>query len=357
MIMFGFYFFLTFWVGNSIIEKFDLTERAFVIFFVLLIAITFYPINNIVLRWLEGKIYPERTRYKKSLQDFVNRMPGFLDARNLLEKLAQWMEETMQISPVKAVPFTNKGDELVSQIHADANVLDKVRAGAIFFWDEMEEAQGAEITSAKELLEKNISITIPMIYGNQLVGILNVGKKRNGEDFTGEDLQIFKEAVNQTAIALKNLELQAEQLEKQRMEKELEMARGIQMQLLPHKMPPIDGMTIYGEAKPCYEVGGDYYDIIPMGDRKTVLAVADVSGKGAGTALLMANLQATLRTAFKMSASLEVVARRINEIVFENTSSTQFITLFVCIWNAETHELEYINAATIPQLLSGLTAS
>ncbi|MCP4213778.1 MAG: serine/threonine-protein phosphatase, partial [bacterium] len=99
------------------------------------------------------------------------------------------------------------------------------------------------------------------------------------------------------------------------------------------------------------EVGGDYYDIIPLEGNRAFLVVADVSGKGAGAALLMSNIQAGLRSMVCFSSSLEDIADGINNIIYSNTSSSQFITLFMGLWDGDNGKMEYVNAGHNPALL------
>lgn len=233
------------------------------------------------------------------------------------------------------------------------SVLAKTKNGTNFFWDEIPE-EASDIIEEEEkswALQKGISITIPMISQGEQVGILSIGKKKNNEDFNGDDLEIFQEAAHHTALAIRNIKLQSANLEKKRLEKELEMARNIQTQLIPRQIPVIEGLQVHGENKPCFEVGGDYFDIIPMDEQKAALVIADVSGKGAGAALLMSNLQASLRMAISVALPLKEIIYKINNSIFENSLPSQFITFFIGVWNQQSRSLQYINAGHTPPFI------
>ena len=88
-----------------------------------------------------------------------------------------------------------------------------------------------------------------MISQGELVGVLNLGKKQNEEDFSSDDLDFLTQASNQTALALQNLSLQSYYIDKKRMDKELEMARNIQRRLMPQEVPQIEGLDVYGEVE------------------------------------------------------------------------------------------------------------
>jgi sigma-B regulation protein RsbU (phosphoserine phosphatase) len=137
------------------------------------------------------------------------------------------------------------------------------------------------------------------------------------------------------------------------MEEELAIARSIQQGFLPRKIPDTPGLKVAAKSVFCLEVAGDYYDVISFKDTGTLLAVGDVAGKGAGAALLMANLQASLRTAAAIGvrSRLGEVVARINNLIFNNTSPDQYITFFAGYYRQEKGILTYVNAGHNPPLL------
>ena len=347
-------FFLSYWI----ISRFRLTDPSFIVLVVLVLSLTFSPLNSWVLRWLEQKLYPEKTKYKSALRELIKRMSTFIEESQILENLSHWISETMGISPIYAVSIDNVGGKTANvplKVHSNRSVLAKVKDGSSFFWDEISDEAGNAIDidedEKKWALNKGISITVPMISRGEQVGVLSIGKKKNKEDFTGDDLEIFQEAAYHTAVALQNIKLQMEHLEKKRIDKELEVARNIQEHLMPRKIPRVKGLQIHGEYEPCFEVGGDYFDIISIDENKTALVIADVSGKGAGAALLMSNLQASLKMAISVSLPLREILFKINNMIVENSPPSQFITFFMGLWDNEAKTLSYINAGHNPPLV------
>ena len=120
---------------------------------------------------------------------------------------------------------------------------------------------------------------------------------------------------------------------------------------MPQSIPAIKGLSLYGENRTCFEVGGDYFDYIPLGEDAVMLVVADVCGKGAGAALLMSNLQAGLKSIAHFNTQPQQIVTRLNSMVYENTSPYQFITLFVGILHGKSGMLQYVNAGHTPGLL------
>jgi sigma-B regulation protein RsbU (phosphoserine phosphatase) len=190
-----------------------------------------------------------------------------------------------------------------------------------------------------------------MISQGELVGVLNLGKKADDEDFSMADIDLITQASTQTALALQNIKLQSVYIEKKRIDKELELARNIQRRLLPRELPIVKGLEVYGESRSCFEVAGDYFDIINIDNDNTVFVVADVSGKGAGAAMIMANLQASIRVGIEISENLSNFVKRINNHVYNHTSSAEFITFFMGIWVPGENALYYVNAGHNPPIL------
>jgi sigma-B regulation protein RsbU (phosphoserine phosphatase) len=154
-------------------------------------------------------------------------------------------------------------------------------------------------------------------------------------------------------VAAENMRLLEENVGKRRLDEQLQMARRIQHGFLPRQIPQTTGLEVAASTRFCLEVAGDYYDIIPLPGGETVLAVGDVSGKGAGAAMLMANLQASLRTAVGVGATLPEVMGRINELIVGNTPPEDYISFFVAVFDPVHRRLTYVNAGHNPPLLRG----
>lgn len=356
--LFAIYLGIAFLMGKWIIQGLALTDNSLIILIILVLSLTFAPLHSRLLRWLEEKLYPEKTKYKSALKEMVKRLPAYIEESQILENLALWLSETMGIQPIYAVSIDRTGGgamKIPLKRNSERSVLAKTKDGSSFFWDEIAEESGVIIDEEERswALNKGISITVPMISGGEQVGVLSIGKKKNQEDFTGDDLEIFQEAAYHTALALQNVKMQMEHLEKKRLDKELEVAREIQNRLVPQQIPDVKGLELHGYYQPCFEVGGDYFDIIPVDEHRSVLVVADVSGKGAGAALLMSNLQASLRMAIAVSLPLDEMVYKINNLICGNSLNTQFITFFIGMWNNSDGTLGYINAGHNPPLVFG----
>ncbi len=146
-----------------------------------------------------------------------------------------------------------------------------------------------------------------------------------------------------------------EQKQRQRLENELAIASEVQNQLFPQKLPAIPGVEIQAICKAARTVSGDYYDFIQLGPTQLAIAIADISGKGISAALLMASLQAALRSQLLAPGSValstaELVAR-LNLHLVRNTAEDRFATFFIAVYDSSTRVLRYTNAGHLPSFL------
>ena len=196
----------------------------------------------------------------------------------------------------------------------------------------------------ERLLQGGFRIAIPLRYQQEIRAYIFIGLPENKSNYQGTDLYFFQTLANQAIIALHNARLFQESLEKERLEREVSLAREIQMNLLPATMPAIPGYQIAGINLPSRTVGGDYYDVIPLENQKLAVAIGDVTGKGVPAAMLMANLQAALHLLIREDIPLPHILEKLNTLFYANTPSDKFVTLFVGILSLPDRAFTYVNA-------------
>ncbi|MEO8513350.1 MAG: SpoIIE family protein phosphatase [Ignavibacteria bacterium] len=352
--MLGVYLFVIFVIVRLSVSFFELRDPSVIIVSVLLLSLTFTPINKRILNWIDETFYPERTKYAEALKKYIQSISGQIESNAMLTQLKLWVQSTLSINPVIAFALGPQLSVNTPFKHNDTeSVIHRIRTGDKFFWDEISERSRITVdeNEIEWVRDNEISVTIPMISQGELIGVLNLGKKQNDDDYSADDLDILTQASAQTALALQNLNLQSYYIDKKRMDKELEMARNIQRRLMPQEIPQVTGLEVYGESRPCFEVAGDYYDIINNEEGNTFMVIADVSGKGAGAAMIMANLQASIRVGLEITEDFSEFIARINNHIFRNTSSSEFITLFIGAWEPKTSSFHYINAGHNPPVM------
>lgn len=207
------------------------------------------------------------------------------------------------------------------------------------------------------LQQSGIRVIVPMRIQNQTKGLLAIGERITKVAFQEEDIEFLSTLGNEAMICLENSRLFEETLQKQRMEEELAIAREIQQKLLPQTCPTLDRYDIAAINVSSRQVSGDYFDCIQLNSEILCLAIADVSGKGTGASLLMANLQATLHALIEANASLPKVAAKINNLIHRNTTYDKFITFFLGFLNVKEHTFTFVNAGHNPPILMGKDGS
>jgi sigma-B regulation protein RsbU (phosphoserine phosphatase) len=184
----------------------------------------------------------------------------------------------------------------------------------------------------------------------KVVGVLQLLNKHDGS-FTAEDVEFLQSLSVHSAIALENARLHRESVERQQMERELNLARDIQRALLPDKPPVLEHYEITVRHQSSRQVGGDYYDFLEAEKDTLLFVVADVEGKGAASALIMSNLQATLHALVMHVHSLEGILYTLNESILQSTRSRKYMTLFMGLLDLDGRGLHYINAGHIPPVV------
>lgn len=166
---------------------------------------------------------------------------------------------------------------------------------------------------------------------------------------TLEELRFIQTLTNMVVMAIENRRMAKEELKRARLKKELEVASEMQKLLFPSDLPSNKLMDISAKYIPRHEVGGDYYDFIPISEHEYMICIADVSGKGISAAMLMANFQATIRTFFTtvyqiQPFNLKFLIEELNKKVMTSAKGEKFITFFIAVYNTKTRRLDYVNA-------------
>jgi len=195
---------------------------------------------------------------------------------------------------------------------------------------------------------------VPITVEREGYGLLVVADKesRHGVGpFLAEDYRALSMFAAQAAIALENAALHRQALEKERLERELELAAEIQRGILPASVPSLGSLEIVGWNRPTQQVGGDYYGFLRLGDGRLGVAVADVTGKGMPAALLVSTLHSALHLLLdRVQLGAELLAR-LNEHIADSSAPNKFITLIVVEVDEESGQIGYLNAGHNPGLL------
>lgn len=201
-------------------------------------------------------------------------------------------------------------------------------------------------------------LAVPLAVDERHVfGLIYADSPTSAVTFSTEHLDILTTLASVASIRVENASLLEARLERERMERELELATEIQQRFQPDGPPTVPGYDFQGISFSCYEIGGDYYDFIERHDGKLMVALGDVSGKGTAAALLMSSLHAAIHGQTAAKTPLLQTVTSVNEYLAENTPANRFVTLFIAELDPVTGELTFINAGHNPPLIGRANGS
>lgn len=194
-------------------------------------------------------------------------------------------------------------------------------------------------------------LIVPMRFRNRVIGVLVVVNRIDGEVFTRENLNLLEGLASQASASAHFISLRETIEEQKRIQHDLELARNIQVSLLPRNIPQVPGFNIAAFNRPALAIGGDYYDVVKIDDAHIGLAVADVSGKGIPGALLMSSCRSILRAQAKGNLDGRAVLCEINRSMTEDMSIDMFVSMLYMILNTETREMSIFRAGHTAPLI------
>jgi sigma-B regulation protein RsbU (phosphoserine phosphatase) len=204
------------------------------------------------------------------------------------------------------------------------------------------------IESSRSALLSQFDVVVPVFHkGSALAYLLVKGVEYDGKYLSQamSYMSFLQTVANMIVVAIENKRMTKVNIGQERFKKELEVASAMQRLLFPEDLPSDHRMDISAKYTPRHEVGGDYYDFIPLGDDEYIICIADVSGKGVSAAMLMANFQATIRLLFEYQKfDMKALIEELNRKVMNSAKGEKFITFFLAHYDATSRRLSYVNA-------------
>ena len=194
-------------------------------------------------------------------------------------------------------------------------------------------------------------LCVPLWHEDRVFGLLYLDSSDPAVQFTVDHLGLVSAAANLAAIKTDNLRLFDAAVARSALDKELALAGEIQAGLLPGESYAFNGLACAGAQVSCEEIGGDYYDFIPCGDDVLTVTIADVTGHGPSSALLMVACKTMLTTLIDMGITLVERVRRLNEYMVHHSAASQFITFFHAEIDIRSNTMSYCNAGHNPPML------
>jgi sigma-B regulation protein RsbU (phosphoserine phosphatase) len=348
-------------------------QKITVIAFGVTAVVTIRRVGERLRTWIDRRFFREAYNAEQVLTDLSEQVRSMVEPKTLLETVALRISETLHVSkvavllggaemyqPAVAMGFGNVSGFVFQRNAGMARVLQREKEPARVFlndgdsWLYREEGIGKE--ERDKLAALHSELLLPLAVRDKLLGFISLGPKKSEEPYTGSDVRLLKSVAAQTGMALENAELMREIAHeiagRERMNREVEIAREVQERLFPQKLPAIAGLDYAGHCRPAAGVGGDYYDFLALPQGHFGMAIGDVSGKGIAAALMMASLQASLRgEATRAPENLAFEVANINRLVYEVSSDNRYATFFYGQYDPATHRFNYVNAGHNPPMV------
>ena len=321
-------------------------------------------------RWLDRRFFREAYNSEVVLSDLSEQVRQLTDRNELFEIILGRISQVLHVSHIaillrgsnvfhlqQALGMEFPAAVVLPEDSAAIQNLLRTNRPATIYRDRPEEWFTDASSEEKAVLRAiNAELLLPMSGRAQLLGLIALGPKKSEEPYTPTDLRTLQSVSAQTGLTLEVVELVrtlAEQAAlRERMNREIEIAREVQQRLFPQTLPNMAGIGLAGMCRPASEVGGDYYDLIEMDNGHLGFAIGDVSGKGISAALIMASLRASLRgLILDDTGDLAGMMQKVNRLVYEASSSSRYATFFFATFNPRTREFRYVNAGHNPPVL------
>ena len=343
---------------------------------ILLIALVlFQPVVSWLEEALEHVFLREKSDHRTLLRHMSGEILTVLDLRALADTVLETLREgvsarttVLLIAPGAHEPVVQGfggGVDLEAIASIPRASLDRLTDGVSILprrdlRDLVAERKenGEEDAGLGPLLKTEPYLLLPLRHAGQFLGLISLGRKITETRYTAEEMSLLETLANQTSVALKNALLYEENLAKSVLEEELAVARRIQQQFLPRRLPEMTRFGIAAMNLPNKQVGGDYYDIVDVGRGSYLITIADVAGKGVPAALLASMVQASVRTQAQDGKPVCEIMDRLNRLVFDATPDDRFATCFLARVSDAGLDLSFSNAGhNYPILLPALGGS
>jgi sigma-B regulation protein RsbU (phosphoserine phosphatase) len=321
--------------------------------------------------WLDRRFFREAYSVDQVLVELSEQARSFTETEPLLQTIIERISQTLHVERI-AVLLRRGHFFRLQYAHGIPNTVDvslaenssTIRALGLSSGPKqvylehpepwLQLAGPAEISVLNQL---EAELLLPLPGRSRLIGVMALGPKLSEEPYSRSDQQLLSSVALQTGLAIENSALVHRLADaaavRQRVDREIEIARQVQERLLPQSYPVVEGLDFAGFSRTAQEVGGDYYDFIALENGRLGIAIGDVSGKGISAALLMASIRAALHgLTFSGTLNLARLMEGLNRIIYDSSTSNRFVTFFFGEYDPATRTLDYVNAGhNAPALL------
>ncbi len=359
----GLYLGIVIGVGKGLLALTGGASQTLTIGATLLVAALFAPMQSWTRRAIDRKFYRERYDAVELLAQFSRDLPSMMERPDILDALIERFTSALQPRSFSILLLSPSGEEFtVVKTMGERPKTPSLRRDESQLIKHLQETRQPFLcyqldAMAQSLSEADIALLraqetvlcVPMLVQERLVGMLNLGFKRSELPYNREDLTLLRTVAGSAAIAVENARLSAQKAEQERMQEELSRARRIQLAILP-EAPLIEGFKIASFCEPATEVGGDYYDYVPLPLQGLGFAIGDATGHGMPAALLVSMAHSCLRATVRKNASVEDVMAAMNAMVYSVGARERYLkmTFAYSIINPNEWHLQLANAGHLP---------
>ncbi len=356
------YFLVIYLLGQGISQAIGTQYQGIIAGIIFIIfALVFQSTKDKFQNFLTAKFYPEQFAYQKILVKFSSDISSVVGLENILDKTYETFTNALKINNFGIMVSGNQNDDLVLVRSTGIRNADLVmnQSAVQSFIEQKKSLSKLPVIEREEfisvckerssiLVENDIYTIIPMTVKSKVVGLLLLGLKHSGAQFSYEDLELLNAVANQAAISIENARLYETEKQKLSIERDLDLARKIQQGLLPGCIPKVNKLDICGQMIPAMQVGGDYYDLIKISDSKLFVVVGDVSGKGLSASLYMAKLQTMIQIACTIDKTPKQILVDINKRLYESLERSWFVTMTLALFDSSTNTVKFCRAGHMP---------
>ncbi len=314
--------------------------------------------------WIDRRFFRDAYNAEQILSDLSDEVRTIVEIGPLLEVVAGRIASSLHVRKVAVLLKENEiyrpslalGFEQVPEVAltADAAIIQILKSEKqptrVYADDPNSWLNRPGVTNEEQrqvsLLKPEL--LLPLSAKNELLGFMSLGQKLSEAPFSSTDLRLLRSVGAQTGLALEVARLTdaigQEIASRERLNRELEIAREVQEHLFPQRLPVVAGLDYSALCRPAREVGGDYYDFLELPGGKFGVAIGDVSGKGIGAALMMASLSASLRGQASIAETLPHLVGTVNNLVYQASSVNRYATFFYSEFDPVTLQLAFVNA-------------
>jgi phosphoserine phosphatase RsbU/P len=262
------------------------------------------------------------------------------------------VRKAFKFRPQKRTSFTRTVPEDEVPTSISRSIVDYVlgQKKAVLSQDAGEDKNLSGSASIADLKIRSVMCVPLLTPDNMALGILQLDTS-DRRQFNEDDLDVLLAVASQAAISIQNASMYESLLERERLNRELKLAEQVQKRFLPQAVPTVPGYEFFAHYQPTYEVGGDYYDFVPLPGDRMALALGDVSGKGVGAALMMAKFACDTRYCMLTENAPAPTANRLNNLLCAAGIEDKFITLSLCVLDAPARKLTMTSAGHTPVLI------